>query len=317
MMTMTTLCAAVSALLAAVLMTEAALAHARGRGLYEARDAAASLLLGLGGLAAGAFNCGVYWLLFNWLYQFRVVTLPQSFAALAAAVVLHDVLGYWGHRGLHTVRFFWASHRVHHSSMHFNLGSGLRQGWTNLTALVGWAPFAVLPLLGFSPALIFAAGAVNIVYGLFVHTELVGRLPRPVEFVFVTPSHHRVHHAVNGRYIDANYGNTFILWDRLFGTFVAECAAEPCRYGLVHNVASFNPVRIALAEFVSLGADLVRAPDWRARLGYLFGPPGYSHDGTRRTARMVRNAAKAVPAYCAPHTGRPIRPDIHAFLAGD
>jgi hypothetical protein len=128
----------------------------------------------------------------------------------------------------------------------------------------------------------------NLVYQFWIHTEAVGRLPRPIEALFNTPSHHRVHHARNPRYLDANYAGTLIIWDRLFGSFIAEQDADPAVYGLTRNLGTFNPLRIAFHEWFAIGKDLWRGPDFKARWGYLFGPPGWSHDGSRKTSTVIR-----------------------------
>jgi sterol desaturase/sphingolipid hydroxylase (fatty acid hydroxylase superfamily) len=148
--------------------------------------------------------------------------------------------------------------------------------------------------LGFPPAMVAIQKGISLVYQFWIHTEQVGRLPRWVEAVMNTPSHHRVHHATNPRYLDRNYAGIFIIWDRLFGTFVPEDDAEPCRYGIVKNIGSFNPIRIALHEWVAIAADLRRAKTWRERLAYVFGPPGWSPDGSRQTSDQIRAQASRV-----------------------
>ncbi len=127
-----------------------------------------------------------------------------------------DFAYYWFHRIHHEVRVFWASHVVHHSSQHYNLSTALRQTWTPMTALPFWAGLA---LLGFQPWMILTQQAISLIYQFWIHTERIGRLPAPIEYVFNTPSHHRVHHGSNEIYLDRNYGGILIIWDRLFGTF--------------------------------------------------------------------------------------------------
>ena len=275
------------------IMAEAALAERRGRGHYEMSDTRASVYLGLGNLAVGSVNGAALYGIFASIYRFRLMTLGDGMAAVAACFIAYDFCYYWSHRLSHQIRIGWASHRVHHSSQHYNLASALRQSWIDLPTAIGWLAFLPLPLLGFSPAVIFFAGGLSLVYSYFQHTEHVGKLARWIEYIFATPSHHRVHHAINPCYLDRNYGNTFILWDRMFGTFTAESATDPCRYGLVHNVASFNPIRIALGEVGAMALDVWHAPSLRSRLAYVFGPPGYSHDGTRQTTHGVKARAEA------------------------
>ncbi|RMD89524.1 MAG: sterol desaturase family protein, partial [Alphaproteobacteria bacterium] len=122
----------------------------------------------------------------------------------------------------------------------------------------------------------------------WIHTETIGRLPRWFEAVFNTPSHHRVHHATNPRYLDSNYAGTLIIWDRLFGTFVPEDETEPCRYGIVRQLGTFNPLKVAFHEWIGILRDLFRARSLRELAGYLFGPPGWSPDGSRLTSDLLK-----------------------------
>jgi sterol desaturase/sphingolipid hydroxylase (fatty acid hydroxylase superfamily) len=149
-----------------------------------------------------------------------------------------------------------------------------------------------LALLGYPPAMILTAEAISLIYQFWIHTELVKKLPRPIEWLFNTPSHHRVHHGKNVAYLDRNHGGVLIVWDRLFGTFAPEDAAEPVRYGITHDLTTFNPLRIASHEFVSIARDVRNAPSVRAVLGYLFAPPGWSADGSSLTAAQLRRAQK-------------------------
>jgi hypothetical protein len=143
-------------------------------------------------------------------------------------------------------------------------------------------------LLGFPPAMVAIEKGVSLVYQYWIHTEAIQRMPKGFEAVFNTPSHHRVHHARNPRYLDKNYAGILIIWDRMFGTFQPELDEEPPRYGLVHNLGTFNPLRVAFHEWVGIGADLVRSP--RHALGWIFGPPGWSPDGSRDTSASLKAA---------------------------
>jgi sterol desaturase/sphingolipid hydroxylase (fatty acid hydroxylase superfamily) len=137
--------------------------------------------------------------------------------------------------------------------------------------------------------MILFCGGLNLIYQFWIHTEVIGRCPRWFEAVMNTPSHHRVHHATNPDYLDRNYAGVFIVWDRLFGSFTPERADVPIRYGIVRNLGSFNPFWAAVHEWASIARDLWTAP-WRAKPGYLFREPGWSHDGSRRTSAMIRDA---------------------------
>ncbi|OYX89701.1 MAG: C-5 sterol desaturase, partial [Novosphingobium sp. 35-62-5] len=188
---------------------------------YEPRDTLTSLALGLGSTIAGALTAGVVFAAAMWLYDHRVLTVPNLWWAWIACFVLDDLNYYWAHRTGHRVRWFWASHVNHHTSQHYNLSTALRQTWTGFFALS--FIFRIWPaFLGFHPLMILTVGGANLVYQFWIHTEAVGRLPRWFEAVFNTPSHHRVHHATNPLYLDRNYAGALIIWDRLFGTFQRE-----------------------------------------------------------------------------------------------
>ena len=211
-------------------------------------------------------------------WRHRLATVPlDGFVSFALLFLGQEFCYYWYHRAAHRVRWFWATHAVHHSPNEFNLGIAYRFGWTGKIA--GNALFFVPMIwLGFAPKAVFAALALNLLYQFWLHAEWVPKLGW-LEYVLNTPSHHRVHHASNTDYIDANYGGVLIVFDRLFGTFVAERPDLPCRYGLVKPLISNNPIRIAFHEWVNLLDDLRGARSWREAIGYLFGPPGWRPDG--------------------------------------
>jgi sterol desaturase/sphingolipid hydroxylase (fatty acid hydroxylase superfamily) len=274
----------------ALMLIEAVAAAWLGRRAYEARDTAASLAMGVGNVLIGLVTKGGLFALLLWLYEHRTLDLGATLGAGAAGwlavIVAEDFTYYVSHRAHHEVRFFWAAHVNHHSSQRYNLATALRQSWTTPFTTV---PFYVwLPLVGFHPAMILTASAVSLLYQFWIHTELVDRLPRWFEAVFNTPSHHRVHHGANVEYLDRNHGGILIVWDRLLGSFEPERA--PVRYGLTKNLETFHPVKIAFHEWADLARDVARAGTWRERLGYAFGPPGWSPDGSRRTSRELRAA---------------------------
>jgi sterol desaturase/sphingolipid hydroxylase (fatty acid hydroxylase superfamily) len=271
------------------IVVEIAFGYARGWARYELRDTLTSLAMAVGSLIAGILFgffetqalrfVQVGWGLFDWGW---------GFGAFALCFVLDDLRKYWLHRYQHRSRWFWAVHVVHHSSQHYNFATALRNPPTAVFSptLVFRLPLA---LLGFPIEMILFVAGLNSIYQFFTHTELVGRLPWWIEAVMVTPSHHRVHHAVNARYLDANYSPVFIVWDRLFGTFVEERTDDPCRYGLVKELGTFHPVRVTLHEVVDLMRDALRPGLTLAeRLRYVFSEPGYSHDGSRETTAMLR-----------------------------
>jgi sterol desaturase/sphingolipid hydroxylase (fatty acid hydroxylase superfamily) len=256
-----------------------------GKGRFEMRDTAASLLMGLGNVVIGIAFAFLFVGMARMLRPYRIADMGWSLAAFAACFVLDDFVYYWWHRASHRVRWLWADHVNHHSSQHYNLSTALRQSWGGpLTpGLLFQAP---LVLVGFPAAMIVFVHGLNLIYQFWIHTEAVGRLPKAFEAVMNTPSHHRVHHATNPQYLDSNYAGVFIVWDRLFGTFVPE--DEPPCYGIVHNIATFNVLKIAADEWVSLGADLRRARSLGDALRYLLAPPGWSADGSRETTDAIK-----------------------------
>ena len=273
------------------IVLEMAWARRRAPTAYEPRDTLTSLALGLGSTAANGLLAGVVLAAALWLYQFRVVTLGWQWWVWIAAFVLDDFNYYWAHRTGHRVRWFWAAHVNHHSSQHYNLSTALRQTWTGFIALA--FVFRIWPvLLGFHPAMLATVAGVNLIYQFWIHTEAIGRCPRWFEAVMNTPSHHRVHHGTNPRYLDRNHAGVFIVWDRLFGTFQAERDDDPVRYGIVRQLGSFNVIWAAFHEWAGIARDVWRAP-WGSKLGYVWRVPGWSHDGSRDTSDMIRERWQA------------------------
>ncbi len=276
----------------ALVLAEMVAARFRDRRRYCPKDTLTSLGLGLGSTVAGVLSAGLVFALAVWVHQFAVFEISWAWYWFVIAFVLDDLAYYVFHRSAHRVRWFWASHVIHHSSQHYNLSTALRQTWTGFFS----ATFIFrLPLflIGFPPAMVFFVAALNLVYQFWIHTETIGRMPRWFEAVMNTPSHHRVHHATNPCYLDSNYAGVFIVWDRMFGTFVAERDEDRPRYGIVRNLGSFNILWAAFHEWIGIARDVKAAPDWRARAGYIFGPPGWSHDGSRDTSDTIRQKWRA------------------------
>lgn len=267
-----------------------------GRGRFEVRDTAASLLMGLGSVVTGVIFAFVFVGIAATIAPYALFHFGWSWTAIAACFVLDDLRYYWWHRASHRVRWLWADHVNHHSSQHYNLSTALRQPWGGVLALPSHFFLAPLILLGFPLTMIAFVHGLNLVYQFWIHTETIGRFPRWFEAVMNTPSHHRVHHAINARYLDANYAGVFIVWDRLFGTFVAEDARDPPRYGIIGQIASFNPLRIAFHGWVALAQDLWRARSPKEAMLYLFAPPGWSPDGSRETTDSIKASWLLEPA---------------------
>jgi sterol desaturase/sphingolipid hydroxylase (fatty acid hydroxylase superfamily) len=262
------------------------LSRRRDRAAYEPRDTLTSLGLGLGSTVAGLLTGGLVVALGFGLSRYAILDIGWQWWAWIVCFVLDDLAYYWFHRTAHRVRWFWASHVIHHSSQHYNLSTALRQTWTGFISL-GFIFRLPLFLIGFEPAMILFCGGLNLIYQFWIHTEAVGRMPRWFEAVMNTPSHHRVHHGVNPRYLDTNYAGVFIIWDRLFGTFTPERDDEPVRYGIIKQLGSFNILWAATHEWVGIARDVWHAP-WSAKLGYIVMPPGWSHDGSRDTSDSIK-----------------------------
>ena len=259
-----------------LLMVVEALAGAvMQREIYQVKDAAASITMGLGNLAADLLAKSVQFAVLTYLHRFAIFHIGFEWWAWLLLFFGDEFSYYWFHRVSHECRLFWASHVVHHSSERYNLSTALRQTWTgSFMSFVFWL---WLPIVGFAPAMIMTMKAISLLYQFWIHTELV-RFLGPLETVFNTPSHHRVHHGSNPRYIDRNHGGTLIIWDKLFGTFEPENPADPVRFGLTKNIETYNPVRIAFEEWIDMFRDVWRAPGWNNKLRYLLGNPGWRHE---------------------------------------
>ena len=271
----------------ALVLIEMLWARRARRDAYEPRDTLTSLAFGLGSTVSALLFGGVFVALYMELWEFRLFDVPWTWWAFALCFVLDDLKYYWVHRFGHRVRWFWASHVNHHSSQHYNLSTALRQTWTGFLTL-GFVFALPLVLLGFHPAMIAICGGFNLIYQFWIHTEAIDRMPRWFEAVMNTPSHHRVHHATNPRYLDRNYAGVFIVWDKLFGTFEPEVRGEKIRYGIVKQLGSFNLLWAVFHEWIGIAQDMWRAP-WKHKLSYLLREPGWTHDGSRQTSDQIRS----------------------------
>jgi len=274
------------------------IARARARHRYEPRDTMTSLMLGLGSTVAGLLTGGLVIGLAYAVHGYRLLDIGWAWWAWPLCFLLDDLAYYAFHRSAHRVRWFWASHVIHHSSQHYNLSTALRQTWTGFLSL-GFLFRLPLFLIGFEPAMVFFCAGLNLIYQFWIHTEAIGRMPRWFEAVMNTPSHHRVHHGTNPRYLDANYAGVFIIWDRMFGSFAPELDEEPVRYGLVRQLGSFNILWAATHEWIGIARDLWQAP-WRHKLGYLLMPPGWTHDGSRETTDSIKARWRSRQADASP-----------------
>jgi sterol desaturase/sphingolipid hydroxylase (fatty acid hydroxylase superfamily) len=246
--------------------------HLKKRQLYRFSDAVANLCIGIGnqafnlvfkGLLLGAY----IWVEANYAFFHQSAT----WWSFVLALIGYDFFFYWAHRWSHEINFFWGAHVVHHSSEEYNLSVALRQSWWhNLLAFVILMP---LPFLGFDPLIFFLAAAVHTLYQFWIHTRAIGKLPRWIEFVFNTPSHHRVHHGRNPKYIDKNHAGVFILFDRIFGTFQVE--EEEPTYGITTPLKSWNPTWANLHYYVEMWSLARKMPRWKDRLRMIWARPGW------------------------------------------
>ncbi len=246
----------------------------KGRNTYRLNDAISSLSQGLLSQVAAVctqiFQIGLYAMFYAHFGPKQWAAAWQTPWGWVAAVVFFDFCDYWLHRVSHRSAIFWAAHIVHHQSQCFNFSTALRQ--ESAYAVLGWMFYLPMALAGVPPTVYAVAGLVVLLYQFWIHTELVGRLGW-FDRVFSSPSNHRVHHAVNDRYIDKNYGAIFVLWDRLFGTFEPE--TEPCVYGTRTPLNSWDPGWTVLQGYWSLLSHAMSLPRWRDRARALWAPPGW------------------------------------------
>ncbi len=257
-------------------------------GTYETKDAVTSLMMGTGQLLSDVLMGAISLALLMEFWAFRVFDWGFGIGAMLACLVLQDFVYWYKHMAAHKIRWFWSAHNVHHSSEEYNLSTAFRQPWNNhITGFVLLS--SPLVLLGFHPLLVGFIGAVNLVYQFWIHTQAVKKLPPWFEFIFNTPSHHRVHHGTNPRYLDSNYGGILIIWDRMFGTFVEERDDDPVIYGIITPIGTHNPAIVAFKELGNILKDVAR-PGLKLnhRLGYLFAHPGWSHDGSRKGSKDIK-----------------------------
>jgi sterol desaturase/sphingolipid hydroxylase (fatty acid hydroxylase superfamily) len=246
----------------------------RGRNTYRLNDALNSIGLGIMSQLAGVFSTvatiGIYALVFEHAALWRLPT--DAMWVWLVGLLLYDLCYYWHHRLGHTCALFWAAHVVHHQSEDYNLSTALRQtssGW-----LAGWIFYLPMALLGFPPLVFAAVALIDLLYQYWVHTQQIGKLGG-FDRWFCAPSNHRVHHAVNDRYLDKNYGGILIVWDRLFGSFIEEDDAEPCVYGTRKPLRSWNPLWANLEVYVDLAKDSWHAASWADKLRVWLKPPGW------------------------------------------
>jgi sterol desaturase/sphingolipid hydroxylase (fatty acid hydroxylase superfamily) len=273
-------------LLVLLTLAEMWFSYRENRRYYEKRDTLTNIYLSTLAFFLNLAVNGSTFFILSYFYRFRFFTITNAVLYWVILVVTQDFLYWVLHYVGHYCRLFWAMHVTHHSSAHFNFTTGFRS--TVFEPL--YRTFFYLPLafMGFNPIDILYAYLVTQLYGNLVHTQYHIPLPKWYGYVFVTPSHHRVHHASNLRYLDKNMGMLFIIWDHLFGTFKTEDADEPVKYGLTHQPEDLGPVNVLFHEWKALLRDVKQAPGMANKFKYIFNPPGWSHDGSTQTARVMQ-----------------------------
>ena len=273
---------------AIIIPAEILLSNFKHREFYSWKETAMNIYLNL--LNAGVdmlLRLFIAFALLNFIYQYH---LPINWNPVVYWIVLlfgEDLLFWTEHYIDHTVRLFWAVHVTHHSSPEYNLSTGFRS--SVFMPVYKYLYFIPLVLLNFRPMDIVFMFSVTQIYGILVHTQAIKKLPRWVEYIFVTPSHHRVHHASNIPYLDRNMVMVFIFWDRMFGTFTEELPSEPPYYGLTKPLEKpFHPIHIVTHEWQAISKDLRKTKSLRTKLNYLLRPPGWSHDGSTQTSKELQ-----------------------------
>jgi sterol desaturase/sphingolipid hydroxylase (fatty acid hydroxylase superfamily) len=254
------------------------------RHLYEKKETMGSIAVGVGNVIINtALKLGLFYLIV-WIYNMLPWRMSLQWWTFVPCYIIFDLCSYWAHRISHQQRFWWATHIVHHSSEYYNLTVSFRLSWVQNLKLIFFLPVA---LMGFHPIVFFVVNQIAVLFQFWVHTEYIRRLHPAIEFVFATPSNHRVHHGSQEKYINKNYGATFIIWDRMFGTYQKE--EEQAKYGITHNIEQkANPLYINFHEYVEMWRDVKAAKGFRKKMFFLFGDP--------IDIDMAKKAAASIPA---------------------
>lgn len=255
------------------------------RDTYDGKDFLAATTIGFVNIGISALlkfaTFGA--ILFFWnISPFKI---PVTWWSFVACFIVIDFCNYWAHRVSHEKRFWWATHITHHNSSKYNFSVSFRLGWTQHIKFIFFIPAI---LVGFDPFVFFICHQTGVLYQFWIHTEYIKKLPAPIEYIMVTPSHHRVHHASDVHYLDKNYGATFIIWDRMFGTFMEE--KEKPTYGITKPVTSYNPIYLNFHEWVDIVKDLKKAESFKEGYRILFDKPGAEIIKNRELARQQAQA---------------------------
>jgi sterol desaturase/sphingolipid hydroxylase (fatty acid hydroxylase superfamily) len=250
-------------------LLEYGISYYQNRSYYAAKETIGSILVGLGNVGIGLVLKTVLLTVFVVIYNLLPWRLPLNWWTFIPCYILFDFFSYWAHRLSHHLRFFWATHVVHHSGENYNLTVSFRLSWVQYIKIIFFLPVA---LVGFHPVIIFVTNQIAVLFQFWVHTEYIRKLHPAIEFVLATPSNHRVHHGSQEKYINKNFGATFILWDRMFGTYQRE--DEQVVYGITHDIEQKNnPLYINFHEYIEMLRDLRTAKNWKEKVFFIFGDP--------------------------------------------
>lgn len=255
------------------------------RHLYTTKGVLSNIYLSTLNFSLDIIFRGVCLVILSFFYQFRFLEIRNVYLYWGILLLAEDFMYYWLHRIDHYCRFFWAAHVTHHSSEEFNLTVGFRS--SVFQPLYRFIYFIPISLMGFKGEDIMFMYAATQIFGILVHTQTIKKLG-VLEYIIVTPSHHRVHHGSNVRYLDKNMGMLLIIWDKLFGTFQAEDDKDPVKFGLTKNIETYNPITMVLHEWKAILKDVRKKTSLKNKLLYVFGPPGWSHDGSTKTSTQLR-----------------------------
>jgi sterol desaturase/sphingolipid hydroxylase (fatty acid hydroxylase superfamily) len=252
--------------------------------LYETKETLGSVVVGFGNVVIGLLIKTVLFFLFITAYNWVPWRMEMTWWSLIPCYIVFDFCSYWAHRISHHVRFLWGTHVTHHSADHYNLTVSFRLSWIQYVKIFFFIPVS---LIGFHPLVIFATNQIAVLYQFWQHTEYIKRLHPIVEYIFATPSSHRVHHGSQEKYINKNFGATFSFWDRMFGTFQPE--EEKVIYGITHGIErKHDPIQINFHEYVEILADVKRSKSIGEGLFYIFGDPVVIAEQKQRM-RILKN----------------------------
>jgi sterol desaturase/sphingolipid hydroxylase (fatty acid hydroxylase superfamily) len=255
-------------LIAVLVIMEFLIITYKQRKKYEKKDFFASAAIGLGNVLVSAVFKVIMFAMVLFFYNLVPWVMPHTWWSYLLCFTVLDLCRYWAHRISHEQRFWWATHVTHHSSEYLNWSTSFRVSWTQQIKIIFFIP---IPLMGFDPVIFLVCHQLAVIYQFWVHTEIIPKLNPAFEYIFVTPSHHRVHHAKNTKYIDKNYGSTFIIWDRMFKTFQVE--EEKPDYGITKPINSYNPIFLNFHEWMDIYRDVKNSKTWKERYNNIFGRP--------------------------------------------